>query len=758
MSARAIPVGRPVLDPFGFPQDTTPRFVLLILAVLGASLFAFNSIHSTLVDPTPAMLASVRCVERVGLDGDLGPCQQLLTHGKATWMLAGLGVMASVAFAFYLLMPRWKLRRLRLRPLTADDAPEVVARLAELADEAGLEKAPRYVWNPLSPAASGLVFGHVGRRYVALGGGLVTKAYTDPDAFRAVVLHEFGHLRNRDVDKTYVTMALWYSFVLVAVLPLLASLYDESGSYISFVLWRLVALVALVYLSRNAILRSRETYADARASQSGARAALRRVLGTLPTPARRRWRRLLSVHPDPKERVANLDDTDRLFRPGLWQAFAAGIVITLVYLELVGVIVAYKTDNVEITWLAALAAAPFAAAVVALGIWRDAFRSLARSAPTAGVWRLGVALGAGFLVGEVLSFHQGHGPGGEQSGPSEALAQLLGTPQVKAVASSAIVGAGVIWVVLPIVSFVLFALWLEATAAIWLSRGGERLTRISLVVTMVAASSLLTVWTGTYFLLHDYGDLSGGRPTVDRWYEEVGAEMWNGPYFLFRFLMDGTPLVFTRWPFIATIALLWALPFSAAAIRGRNAWPSRAFLGPDRPPAPRAERLNVLRAILVGAAAGLAAWAAILALRAVLHASVGSEPLSGNFFFAHSYWEFVLALAAPILAAACAVPLCPRRPILHALLAGFVAGVISTAGVVTGMTIASCVEPLSLESGDCPLLADRDYVRIFGHQVLAYEPAVALIASLAVLAALAVVRRPRQRASKRPAVASPSTR
>src|SRR2546425_4915556 len=36
--------------------------------------------------------------------------------------------------------------------------------------------------------------------------------------------HELGHLHNRDVDRTYMTMALWYSFVLVGVLPLLATL------------------------------------------------------------------------------------------------------------------------------------------------------------------------------------------------------------------------------------------------------------------------------------------------------------------------------------------------------------------------------------------------------------------------------------------------------------------------------------------------------------------------------------------------------
>jgi Zn-dependent protease with chaperone function len=739
VSAPAIGPDRPRLNPLAFPQDTTLRFVLLILSVLGASLFAFDSIHRAVVDPAPAMLASLRCAQPIGADGDHRQCVQLLTRGTATWMLGGLGILTTVAIVIYFLMPPWKLRRRELQPLTADDAPEVVAHLARLSDEAGLRVAPKFVWNPLSPAASGLAFGHPGRRYVALGGGLATRFYTDPDEFRAVVLHELGHLRNRDIDKTYFTMALWYSFVLVAVAPLLASLYDEGVSYISFVLWRLLALVALVYLSRNAILRSRELYADARASQSrGAADGLRRVIGALPAPARRRWRRLFSVHPDPTARVAALDDPDRLFRPGAWQAVAAGIVLTLVYLELVTLIGGFHSDPVETTWLAALAAAPPAAGVVVLGIWRGAFRSLARSAATGGVWRLGVALGAGFLLGEGLSFHQ---HGGEQSGTAAALAQVLGRREIRPIVGSAIGGAGVVWVVLPIVSFVLLALWLDGAAAIWLSRGGERLPRVSLVAAILAAGSVLTVWTGTYFLLHDSGILSAANPPLDRLYGEVGAAMWNGPRLVFRFFMDALSLVVGRWELLSTFALLWAFPLSAAAIRGRSVWPSRAFLGTGRPPSPQPERLNVSRAILVGATAGLAASAGVLALQAGIHASAGvGPPVPSVFFLGFYYWDYVIAAAAQMLAAAAAVALCPRRPVLHGLLAGFLAGALSTAGVLAGTTIGSCLAPLDLESAHCPRFDDGDFARLTVDQVLAHGSVLVLASSLAALAFVRIVQ------------------
>ncbi len=204
---------RPELDPFAFASDTTFRFLLLILAVVGTSLFAFNFLYLSSHDSTGQLRASRLCLERSGSAAEARACSDALNHAAGAWTLRALGVLVVVAFALYLAMPRWKLWRRRLEPLTAEDAPEVVARLAELSGEAGLKTPPQFVWNPLNRAAGGLAFGRAGRRYVALGGGLVTTSYTDPDAFRAVVLHELGHLRNRDVDKTYFTMTLWYSFL-----------------------------------------------------------------------------------------------------------------------------------------------------------------------------------------------------------------------------------------------------------------------------------------------------------------------------------------------------------------------------------------------------------------------------------------------------------------------------------------------------------------------------------------------------------------
>ena len=245
-----------------------------------------------------------------------------LRHALAASVLAAFCVLLVVSVAVYMAMPGWKLRRRRLQPLTVGDAPEVVARLDELSNEAGLRTPPRFVWNPLDRTASGLAFGRFGRRYVALGGGLVVRYYTDPEAFRAILLHELGHLRNRDVDKTYFTMALWYSFLGVAVLPLLVSLHDERLPYIWSIVWRLGVLVVLVYLSRNAVLRARESYADLRASRDERGAdALRGVIGahSAPTGAR------VATAPERPSRAAGTRGSPRRHRSALSPRVGRGV-------------------------------------------------------------------------------------------------------------------------------------------------------------------------------------------------------------------------------------------------------------------------------------------------------------------------------------------------------------------------------------------------------------------------------------------------
>jgi Zn-dependent protease with chaperone function len=211
------------LSPFVFPSDTTFRFLLLLVAVIGANLYVWNWLYTAVgvdrgdyarsllqcgVDYRAAIAGTPDLATVNAASDSMTRCYQETTAELAWWMFAGTALLVAVAALILLLVPRWIERRRRLRPLTREDAPAVVDESDALAREAGLGEEPRWLWSPLDPSPTGIAFGRPGRHAIALNGGLVTRQLADPPAFRAVVRHELAHLRNRDVDLTYASISL----------------------------------------------------------------------------------------------------------------------------------------------------------------------------------------------------------------------------------------------------------------------------------------------------------------------------------------------------------------------------------------------------------------------------------------------------------------------------------------------------------------------------------------------------------------------
>lgn len=167
------------------------------------------------------MLAAVRSVAG-GLDG----------AGRA------LGIIAAGALLYWL-TPLWKMRRDKLMPITREDDAALFDDLQQLAREAGLTYTPNFVWNPLDGHVGGQAFGRLGCYSIALTGGLATQFYTDRPAMRAVLLHELAHLRNKDVDRTYLALTITAAFFALAFAPFVLSLLVEGDTAFAFsALWR----------------------------------------------------------------------------------------------------------------------------------------------------------------------------------------------------------------------------------------------------------------------------------------------------------------------------------------------------------------------------------------------------------------------------------------------------------------------------------------------------------------------------------------
>lgn len=732
----------PRLDPFAFPSETSFRFLLLITAVLGVTLFAYNWLYNDLLLTDAEVELTIRCAQQqvadmsqaadsAALDAALerqAACIGDSNRAHAVVMIGGVAAVLALAVALYFAWPTWRIRRRRLEPLRVEDAPEVLETLAGLCAEAGLHGQPSWVFDPLDRTAGGVAFGHIGRRYVALTGGLVVVHATDPQRFRAIVLHELAHLRNRDIDITYLTLAVWLAFVAVALIPLglsLASLVDDAVEWVVGFGWRLVALTVLAYLTRNAVLRARERYADVRASTQ--EPAIRSVLaaersGETPPPMSG-WRRytsrlqVLALHPTRSDRVGTIDRPDRLFRTGALEAFGVGMATTVAYAEVVSLLAFLNLYGIQWMWLSAVLFAPFAAAFIAMGVWRQTFAELALGVRSSIALRLGLALGAGMLVGQRISLE-------------------TAVSDTDAVLGPGTLGPDGVWALIVLGGSVLFVAWTAAAASLWVPAAATmRSVRPTAVAGMVAAAVVLTVALGTFVLLRnirpvmEFIDLALGLD-----HARISETVWAGPVELWRVVQDPLAMVIFEQPVVwVLLVLVWAFPLAAHLwLRAgpRSVVPRWGALdGADGPPLAR-PRLHVRSAFAIGLLGGAAAFVLLVLIRLAAQALV-PESTRGttDFVLAFFHWSVCGTLLIQAAVAAWLGASGWKAATIHGLFAAFVAGVIAAVSLFSQPSIASCVPAIAIrETTDpCAWYADTTFMRLVLQQVVGFGFVVALV-------------------------------
>jgi len=615
------------LNPFAFPSDTDFRFVLLIVSVLGASLLIYEALYNSL----PANTAP-------------------LQSSRTAWVIGGVLLLLIVAGVIYWVYPVWKMRRDKLEPLDAEDAPEIVIYLAELCREAGLPSPPLFVVNPLNRTSTGLSFGRLGRYYIALNAGLVTKFYKDRPAFRAVVLHELAHLHNADVDKTYFSLAIGLAFLIAALVPLAISRLGRPLGDTFNIGWRVLALPVLVYLTLSAVLRAREVYADVRASTwDGLAGGLSRVLKGLPQPKGGRWGRYVAFHPDPHDRRRALSDTQHLFRMGFWEAFGTGIAVTIAFQSVENFI------PTSVPFLRALGAglifAPLIVGVVGSSVWRAALAALARRTMPRGTGRLALGLGLGLLLGQYLSL----------------AALALSTSKFALTGLNRFV-FDVLWIGVVLISSWFFLYWIAAGAWTWMEVAvASRSPRPAYRVGLIIAGIWLTVWLGLLFYVYPVSAAGNEIPLP-------------APVALSLIQAAITSLLINPLTLLAFMSI-WAFPLAAWFWRKRVAatlGSSWVFLGPSPLTLPRQHPLRPGLALTMGVAGGVISCALLLLLGFVLYSTMTDDEylqwiISGQ--------PLVAAVMQAIVAAVVAGQV-RRLGSLHGLFAAFVAGCVITAGAV----------------------------------------------------------------------------
>ncbi|WP_423834593.1 M48 family metalloprotease [Streptomyces manipurensis] len=262
-----------------------------------------------------------------------------------------VAVLAGGGFLLYWLLPyltilRYGLTRERPREpgtVNPDGTPTLclVTPVRHLAADTGVT-VHAVLFNAGDDTANAVAFGHVGRRYVELSSGMEDLLVKDPPAFDAVVLHELGHIRNRDLDVTQGVTALWWVFVtlVTATFGLSLTTYSAQDKHLRSLCMQLLLLTFLVYAARNSYLHSRELHADAFAAGRPARGTaggtvrqaldrfLVRVAGERPAKRVDTSAWPFATHPSPARRRASLA------RPVLadeftgWEAALIGCILT----------------------------------------------------------------------------------------------------------------------------------------------------------------------------------------------------------------------------------------------------------------------------------------------------------------------------------------------------------------------------------------------------------------------------------------------
>lgn len=683
------------LNPFVFFSDTDFRFVLLVVSVLGVSIYIYQWLFITLFleqyRSTYEQCSAENAGNGTGVAGNavfqadqveqqaarlraLNECLEPLEQTQAIWVLAGVTVVLIAAGVIYWTAPMRRIRRERLVPLSDEDAPEVVVHLTSLCDRAGFTRPPTFMWDPLDPSGRALAFGRVGIHRVALGGGLVAKFYKDPPAFDAVVLHELAHLRNADVDKTYLAVASWQAFIIVSLAPFAVGLVYQlvrfgSVSFVANAAWRVLVLAAFVYLARNAVLRVRELYADIRALVwDGPESALGRVLATLPRAAGSRWRLMARVHPDPEERRRMLEETSPLFRMEVGDAFAVGVATTIAFSDVANLFVwVLGVQQESLAYIAtASLLAPLAVGAVGLGVWRGTFAALSRGEAPRGAGILGLGLGFGLIAGNIVSF--------------SATLTAVPTDETQ---WDALLAFNAAWGGLVLASLYLLFRWVAAVASLWLGVATTRRSlRLIQAAGLIMAAVMFAPWLS--LLLQSF---SFGNTSLQAFLSGI-------------LLAPGAILALTASPFtFAVLVGLWAFPMGAWFWRHRASTVSDwgwAFLdsSPQRTVSPLPLRLRT--AVVVGLVAGLLFWVLLVVARVGLHFGLAETvQRDEEARLAFSLGRVALAVLVQAAAAAISAALVIKLGWLHGLCSAFVAGCIAVIGEVALYELSGCVGVLA---------------------------------------------------------------
>lgn len=714
LESRQMDTYKTRLNPFLFSPNTNFRFALLILSVIGASLFIYETLFfqkssNGVIQIIQSCKQEADSVYPISGDTSIEQknswiqygniCREGFEQEQARWILDKLGFLFIFSVVFYWFMPRWIIWRDRLTIFSADDDAEIMNCLVDLCRETKLSKTPKFLLRALNSSPSGLAFGRLGRYYVVLNGGLISLFHQSPERFKAIIRHELAHLQNKDIDKTYFSVALGIAFLLAGILPLFFGIIIAANSFDLIYVLRLILSAGLfsvlVYITLASVLRSRETYADVRASEnSETYITLQKEFSAQPISKNTNWERLFGLHPIPAWRLKVLSETHLLSQMSYWDAFITGIATTFGLSAIdnfLSTLLPANLESIGTTAIATLILVPFATLAIGIGIWQRVFANRFLDKKVSGIGRLGLCFGLGMLLGLAVSFSSIVTTSTDPTllfgfnGNSDAIANGI---------------FQILWRILFLIGLFMLFKWMAVSASVWLETvSNQKHLQGVISFGLLITAGVMFFWIGTIISLQKFG-----LPLVQL--------LWDFLSSLLPVLVDSSLSNLTKWVLNTTTALqvyfafslpflvfLWTFPLAARLRKSRTKM-QNLFIGNNEVADLSAKQHPYLRpfwAFLAGLATSFCFILFIAFLRLFLLYKVAENVrMTNEWEIQIGFIQIYLAIFTQVALAVLVSVFSKHLGWAHGLFAAFVAGCLIQLGIVGLYELSDCVSILSL--------------------------------------------------------------
>jgi Zn-dependent protease with chaperone function len=384
------------INPFIFSSETDGRFWMFIVGLVVICMFAITSslgvvifggkmvffldldviywFHNTTTDFGRGNILSLSTMEVRQKSGEIAISLFIgWVLSLTRFLVNAVFVILALAIA-YILSKRYSKQMimrqslLYLRDFYPSKSDTILCEIDEMSRAVGIQKVPR-VFIKLDEYRDAQVFGFMGDYMVKIN----VRSADNKDMlvdeldfrikmydFRVMLLHEFAHIFNQDIDKSYFSSHLWSTCIFLFVIPnlVLAIIVgllrywdnQDVGVILYAILFCVRGILSTLFIRAiyHDILRNREFYADFRVnmwgyghelgdmlskfgiSVNGGKALLFGEVSSITKKIRLGWERIWNFHTPAQERYVRLVNPLIFFKISYRLSFMIGVLFSLI--------------------------------------------------------------------------------------------------------------------------------------------------------------------------------------------------------------------------------------------------------------------------------------------------------------------------------------------------------------------------------------------------------------------------------------------